>query len=230
MIQHLVQASGGSDRSLWAQIWPAIPIAAIVTLVVTPFTAALVARRQELGKARAAAEVDIRSAVRSIRSVIIHVDAVSGMTVGLSGPAPELTADRIHEFAEDVVNAALSLSKGKQEKVRDLLVPLVGEGGVRMAEELGLAHAQFRNEDPHAIASRSRAGWVVRNLIPAQLGFRTGSLLLLAGAPNKALPEAAAHRARALRELDALVAELKAPVGLHGRRSLEWHAERATSQ
>ncbi|MFD7480197.1 hypothetical protein ACFV8Z_51180 [Streptomyces sp. NPDC059837] len=123
-------------QSTWTTVMQVVPTAAITTVVFGFLLAVIVARRQEIGKQRAAAEAEIRQTVREVRHKVAgaHQHYAHG---GTGWPPPELAPLDVGAFTLAVVASSWRLSRRSQRKVRTILALLVGEVRVRMAEEFG---------------------------------------------------------------------------------------------
>ncbi|WP_328759252.1 hypothetical protein [Streptomyces sp. NBC_00271] len=124
-----------SAQSAWATAEQAVPVAALTTIVLGYFLAVLLARRQEMGKHQAAAELALRRVVFALRREVGLANARLAQT-GTFG-AEKFTGWAIDAFALEAVELARGLSKSKQKRVRSELVLLTGEWRVQMAEDLG---------------------------------------------------------------------------------------------
>lgn len=219
IIISLATEAPAKPTPVWQQVAAAIPIAALTTVVLGFLIAGALARRQENGKRRLAAEDAVRTVVREMRSEVLHTLVATQFASTNNVAAPELTTGRSDDFADDVVNAATGLSKRRQKKVRAVLVELSGEARVRMSEEIGPTNAGLRKTAP-GLAAAGRAGWLAQEVMPTGVAFRNGSLFGFITAPSTAGKDEVAG------QLDALARLVSGKVGLHGRKSLEWYAKR----
>ncbi|MET9347726.1 hypothetical protein [Streptomyces termitum] len=112
-----------------------VPVAALTTVVAGYFLAGPLARRQEAGKQRAAAELELGALVVGMRR---EVEVARAKWAASSTFNPKAFTDRsLDAFVVGLVDGARKLTRRRQSKIRERLVVLVGEWRVRMAEELG---------------------------------------------------------------------------------------------
>lgn len=122
-------------QSVWSTAAQTVPVAAVTTVVLGYFLAVLLARRQEMGKHQAAAEIALRRVVLALRREVELAAARSARTGAFD--AEKFTQSAVDTFALETVEVARGLSKSKQKRVRAELVLLAGEWRVQMAEDLG---------------------------------------------------------------------------------------------
>lgn len=115
----------------------AVPVAALTTVVLGALLAPWIARRQEIGKVAAVAEVELRTLIVDMRANVMY--ARTGLAVGSSYDPERFTGLKLAEFTVHVVAGARKLPKRRQQKVAAALVDLVGEWRVGLAEEVGPA-------------------------------------------------------------------------------------------
>ncbi|WP_405542762.1 hypothetical protein OG478_13745 [Streptomyces phaeochromogenes] len=113
-----------------------VPIAAITTVIFGYILAVVIAHRQEVGKQRAAAEARIRHSARLMAQDVAAAVEHYPTTV-FSDDLLRFEVPNIGAFTIDVVEAAWSLPRHCQKQVRAILVDLVGNERVLMAERFG---------------------------------------------------------------------------------------------
>ncbi|MGI5406639.1 hypothetical protein ACQEV9_07565 [Streptomyces chartreusis] len=140
----------------WGVITQTVPMAAVTTVVFGYLLAVVLARRQEIGKQRAAAEAVMRQRVRSIRQAV----AAAAEHYEQDGPSfePEFRTPNVGQFTVETVDSAWHLPRRQQRAVRSILATLVGEARVRMAEEFGpsLGTAEHPLGEPFRVMEERR--------------------------------------------------------------------------
>ncbi|MEU6475307.1 hypothetical protein ABZ858_00175 [Streptomyces sp. NPDC047017] len=194
-----------------------VPIAAITTAAFTLGLATLIAQRQERGKRRAADLDNLKSTVLLFRSHLVHHR--SRAAVRQRYDVDFLPDPVIENFVEEVVNSALSQPGWRQWLIRRAMARIAGDMRVRMAEEIGLATARFKNSETADDAQKrqdARLGWHQQNYVVTGLVDVSGVLGRLSQSPHlRELHDTA------LREVDGLLRAVGiARLGLRGRRPL----------
>ncbi|MFD7019133.1 hypothetical protein [Streptomyces sp. NPDC059928] len=192
-----------------------VPVAALTTVLLGFAMAHWLARRQEFGKARAAAEIALRTRFHALRS---QAEYTYSMLQSTSTYDPQfLRHEAVFEFLAVSVEHAQALSNRQQRKVRGALVDLCGEDRVRQAEDVGVAVRQAAPADAgpaEVFAVFLRLHWHT-----AARKLRSGSELQdgLLGVLAKAQVPHEVHP-QALEALDRLLSTVGAQVGLKGRQ------------
>ncbi|MFF3860111.1 hypothetical protein [Streptomyces sp. NPDC002209] len=204
-------------QSLGATALQIFPIAAATTVLFTYLLSGVNARRTEVGKAEAAAEVELRNVVQAMRNEVEYAHAV---LMARSTYEPRaFSGERLEMFAAKAVEQARNLRKRKQRKVRQALVVLIGEWRVRMAEDIEaatLAHAEQTDEAsvagvPYLSPADAQRGWYTTYV---GNGGETGEAVLFE--LSRAQPPTDVHP-KAIVSLDRLLATVGVTVGLAGR-------------
>ncbi|MFJ6539127.1 hypothetical protein ACIQMP_00660 [Streptomyces sp. NPDC091385] len=209
--------SPSSSPSWTDTVLKTVPIAAITTAAFTLGLATLIAQRQERGKRRAADLESLQSTVLLFRSHLMHHRSRAAVRQRYDVDfLPDLV---IENFVEEVVNSSLSQTGRRQRAIRRAMVQIAGDMRVRMAEEIGLATARFKDSETADDALKrqdARLGWYQQNYVVTGLVDVSGVLGRLSQSPH--LHEL--HDS-ALKEVDDLLraASIKR-LGLRGRRPL----------
>ncbi|MFC7844631.1 hypothetical protein [Streptomyces sp. NPDC057382] len=114
-----------------------IPIAALTTVALGAVLAPWIARRQEAGKFQAAGEATLRELLVELRADVVYARA--RLDARSNYDPRRFSGRRLNEFCIQAVARTRKLPKRQQRKVRKLLVELVGEWLVELAEEMGPA-------------------------------------------------------------------------------------------
>ncbi|MFE7111737.1 hypothetical protein ACFU98_29335 [Streptomyces sp. NPDC057575] len=204
-----------------AQSWTAtisttVPVAAFTTVLLSFALAHWIARRQEFGKARAAAEIALQAKFLELRS---QVDYAEIRLQSTSSYDPSyLKSENVFGFLTATVAHTRALPERKQKKIRTSLVELCGEWRVRMAEDIGLAVQQAAPEG--ATNADIFNAFIQTNWISQHLRGRSDE----AGADRDGLLDQLAHaqlpdqmHPAVISALDRLLATVDARVGLTGR-------------
>ncbi|MFE0777825.1 hypothetical protein [Streptomyces sp. NPDC058861] len=139
-------------QSMVTTLTQTVPVAALTTVVAGYFLAGPLAHRQEAGKQRAAAELELGALVVGMRR---EVEVARAKWAASSTFTPEaFTGRRLDAFVVGLVDGARKLTGRRQSRVRERLVVLVGEWQVRMAEELD-------DTNPPAVPMLARGDQVV---------------------------------------------------------------------
>ncbi|MER6026253.1 hypothetical protein [Streptomyces sp. NPDC001851] len=194
-----------------------VPIAALTSAVLAPLMAVLTSQRQERGKQRAADLEKLRITALTFRSHLVHHR--SRAAVRQRYDADFLPDPLIENFVEEVVNSALSQTGRRQKAIRHAMVRIAGDMRVRMAEEIGLATAKFKDSESTEDAIKrqdARMGWYQQNYVVTGLVDVSGVLSRLSQNPHlRELHDTA------LKEVDGLLRAVSIKrLGLRGRRPL----------
>ncbi|WP_329127198.1 hypothetical protein [Streptomyces sp. NBC_01465] len=124
-----------------------IPIAAATTVILGAILAPWIARRQEAGRAQAAAEAQLRAIVTELRADVMY--ARTGLDTSNTYDPTPFSGFRLAAFTIRVVEGARNLPSRRQQKVAAALVELVGSWRLEFAEDIGAAWASRQGEYAH---------------------------------------------------------------------------------
>lgn len=152
-LERLYDAVRGWDSKTWLMAF-ALFSAVLLGLA----TAKALARRQELGKRQQQDLLEIRDVVRSALHQVRAAVAYASSSGRLQADDLE---QRLGDFAATICEKAASLPERQKRRIRRLLVILVGEDGVYMAEELGTAYQQTEPQHvcSHINVASARESW-----------------------------------------------------------------------
>ncbi|MEV5282950.1 hypothetical protein [Streptomyces sp. NPDC052811] len=206
-------------QSLGNTAMTAVPVAALTTVLLGFAMAHWLARRQEFGKARAAAEIALRTRFLALRSQAEYTYATVQSTSASNYDPQFLRHEAVFDFLAVSVERAQALSGRQQRKVRAALVDLCGEDRVRMAEDVGVAVRQAApaGAGPEEVFQVFlRLHWyTAHRMLESGTGFQDGLLneLDMAQRPYDVYP-------RVVEALDRLLSTVGTQVGLSGRKPL----------